>query len=214
MRLWLSDKAAKAMKDLPAAMKGLSGGEAKPAGEEQKDAAADKKRQDDERDKQKEQRNALKEATAKADAELTQALDGCQGADRKHKETEHRLGERRKDVKFSRQAVEDAQRRLEEAQRALERVKKELARAEEQVPQLEQQLEAELKDFEAQQERLQKALGEADAAWRQVHPRNRKKRDRRTRHAAVQLLGSRAPVEQPETDEVEGEAPAAETPGS
>jgi chromosome segregation ATPase len=209
MRLWLSDKAAKAMKDLPAAMKSLSG-DAKAAGEEPKDAA-DRKLKDEEQAKQKEQRNALKEATAKADAELHEALNGCQAASRQAEETEHRLGERKKDAKFTRQAVEDAQRRLEEAQKALERVKKEQARAEEQVPQLEQQLETEKKDLETRQERLQKALGEADAAWRQVHPRNRKKRDRRARHAAVQLLGSRAPEELPDEGD-EGAAPAPESP--
>src|SRR5690606_38136078 len=133
----------------------------------------------------------LREATAKADAELAQALDAAQSAERQLKDVEYRLIERKKDAKHCRAAVEDAERRLEEAQKALERVRKEAARAEEQVPQLETQVETEKTALTAQKERLQKALAEADTAWRGVHPRNKKKRDRRARHAAIQLLGIR-----------------------
>lgn len=203
MRLWLSDKAAKAMKDLPAAMKGLDEKKAAP----QAGADGDKRRQDDEaRDAKKEAKKELKEVTAKADAELAEALSAAQAAERQLKDVEFRLSERKKDAKHSRTAVEDAERRLEEAQKALERVRKEAARAEEQVPQLEAQLEGEKTALTSQKERLQKALTEADTAWRGVHPRNKKKRDRRPRHAAIQLLGIRPPAE---TDGPEGQGDAA-----
>ncbi len=205
MRLWLSDKAAKAMKDLPAAMKGLD--EKKAAAQGSVDA--DKRRQDDEaRDAKKEAKKELKEATAKADADLAEALGAAQAAERQVTDVEFRLTERRKDAKHCRTAVEDAERRLEEAQKALERVRKEAARAEEQVPQLESQLEAEKTTLTGHKERLQKALAEADTAWRGVHPRNKKKRDRRARHAAIQLLGIRPPAENegPEGASAEGEA--------
>jgi chromosome segregation ATPase len=208
MRLWLSDKAAKAMKDLPAAMKAASDGQPKPAGEAGAEAKDDKRAKEDEaREAKKEAKKELKEATAKADAELADAFAAAQGLEKQAHDLEYRVGERKKDAKHSRQAVEDAERRLEEAQKALERAKKEAARAEEQVPQLEAQLETLKGELGGKKERLQKALGEADAAWRDVHPRNRKKRDRRTRHAAIQLLGIRPPAEN--EGEGEGEAGAA-----
>lgn len=209
MRLWLSDKAAKAMKDLPAAMKGLDPKKAAPEG----GADAGKRQQDDEaRDAKKEAKKELKESTAKADVELLEALDAAQAAERQVKDVEYRLGERKKDAKHCRVAVEDAQRRLEEAQKALERVRKEAARAEEQVPQLEAQLEGEKTALTSQKERLQKALTESDTAWRGVHPRNKKKRDRRPRHAAIQMLGIRPPVEHEGAEGAEstGEATAAD----
>lgn len=212
MRLWLSDKAAKAMKDLPAAMKGLDEGK-KAAAADSPEARDEKRRQEEEaRGAKKDAKKELKETTAKADAELAEALAAAQASERQVHDVEHRLGERRKDAKHSRTAVEDAERRLEEAQKALERVRKEAARAEEHVPQLEAQLETEKGALTGQKERLQKALTEADAAWRGVHPRNKKKRDRRARHAAIQLLGIRPPAEHETSGE--GEVEAAEGEGA
>lgn len=195
MRLWLSDKAAKAMKDLPSAMKGLEGQKAAAAGDETAEAKDKRVKEEEARAAQKASRDQLRETTAKADVELNRALDAAQTAERQTRDTEHRLSERKKDAKHCRAAVEDAERRLEEAQKALERVRKEATRAEEQVPQLAAQLDTEKTAFVTEKERLQKALTEADAAWRDVNPRNKKKRDRRPRHAAIQLLGIRPPVE-------------------
>lgn len=204
MRLWLSDKAAKAMKDLPSAMKGLEGQKAAPAGDETAEAKEKRLKDEEARAAQKASRDQLRETTAKADVELNRALDAAQAAERLARDTEHRLSERKKDAKHCRAAVEDAERRLEEAQKALERVRKEATRAEEQVPQLAAQLETEKTALGTEKERLQKALTEADAAWREVNPRNKKKRDRRPRHAAIQLLGIRPPVEA-ESEGQEGE---------
>ena len=213
MRLWLSDKAQKALNDVPEAMKNLG----KPEGAAPADAAEKERKRAEEaaaREAKKGAKKELKEGTAKADDALADALTAAQGLSVKVRELEHKLGERRKDAKHSKTAVEDAERRVEEAQKLLERTKKELARAEADVPTLEAQFNTETATFGAAKDTLQKALVEADGAWRAVHPRLRKKRDRRSRHAAVQIVG--AQPEEPSADEAEGNdaegQPAADAP--
>lgn len=213
VKLWLSDKAAKAMKDVPEAMKSLS--ETKPADAAADAAAKDKRKAEEEaREAKKEAKKEVKEATAKADADLSTALNACSAASTKMRELEHKLGERRKDAKHCKNAVEEATKRLEDAQKLLERTKKELVRAEADVPALEAQLATDTTALNGLKETLQKALAEADGAWRAVHPRNRKKRDRRTRHAAVQLVGAPPEPEEPDADAqaFEGTTDAPEAP--
>lgn len=208
MRLWLSEKAQKALDEVPEAMKGLD--PAKAAEPATPEAREEKRRAEEAaREAKKEAKKDLREATTRADEGLHEALAAAEAADRKVHDLDFRLAERRKDARHGAQAVADAERRLADAQAALERAKKEHARAEAEVPTLEAELEAERTRLGTTKEALQQALGEADAAWRTVHPRNRKKRDRRPRHAAIQLLGIRKDAAgEGENGEAEGDAGA------
>ena len=213
MRLWLSDKAARAMKNLPPEdyvtceqhgkqrygrtpkeLEQEKGtwlcSECLKALESQQGAQRDEKRrkEDEEREARKVAKKAARDATGTADDELAETLRVCKDMNRGVRELQHRLRERRKDLQHGPAAIAEAEERLRAAQAALEAARRGLARAEQEVPALETQLGGEREALNGKVAGLEKALDEADAAWKGVPPRNRKKRDRRTRHAAVQIV--------------------------
>lgn len=213
MRLWLSEKAARAMKNLPPedyvqceqhgrqryARTPKEQEEAKGAWmcaeclkalESQQGAARSeqKKKEDEEREARKAAKKAAKGATGQADDTLAEALQACKELNRKVRETQHRLRERRKDLDHGPAAIAEAEEKLREAQRVLDEARRSLERGQQEVPALETQLGGERDALNQQVVVLEKSLDDADGLWKAVPPRDRKRRDRRTRHAAVQIV--------------------------
>lgn len=213
MRLWLSDKAARAMKNLPPedyitceqhgrqryartpreheAEKGAwACSECLKGLESQQGQARDEKRrkEEEERDQRKAAKKAAKDATTTSDETLAAALRGCKDQNRQVRELQHKLRERRKDLDHGPAAIAEAEARLQAAQEALQEARRMMTRAEQEVPSLEAQLGGEREALNNKVAELETALDTADQAWKTVAPRNRKRRDRRTRHAAVQIV--------------------------
>ena len=213
MRLWLSEKAARAMKNLPPEdyitceqhgrqryartpkeLEESKGawmcGECLKALESQLGQARSeqRKKEEEEREARKAAKKAARSATEQADDTLAETLHACKELNRKVRDTQHRLRERRKDLDHGPAAIAEAEERLREAERALAEARKALERGQQEVPALEAQLGGEREALNQQVVVLEKALDEADNLWKGVPPRNRKRRDRRTRHAAVQIV--------------------------
>ena len=250
MRLWLSDKASKQLKgeappaetlectehgtqayvrtppELAEAFGAWACGECtRQAAAKERDAREEKRRQEEAaREAKKNAKKSAKDGLTKADDELSETLKEAQVFNATVRATKQRLRDRRRRLKFARRAREDAERALEEAKAAFEQATAELERAETAVPPLEERLDGEKTELTTFIERLKQRLEVADEAWRAIPPKQRKRRDRRTRHQAVQLVEAHRPgAEDPDLDEDEaaerpatdaaGEAPAADAAG-
>lgn len=219
MRLWLSDKASKQLRgevppaefleceahgkqayvripeELVEAMGVWGCGECvRQAGAREREAREAKRRQEEEaREAKKAAKKAAKEAVEKADAALQEALAEAQEVNGKVRAVKQKLRDRRRRLKFAQRSVEERRAQLEEIKALLAEAEAELKQAEAAVPPLEEKLAAERGELAGYVERLRGALLAADEAWKAIPPKQRKRRNRRARHQAVQLVEAHAP---------------------
>ena len=227
MRLWLSDLASKQLKGemppeeyfecaehgkqayvrTPEALVETLGkwtcGECvrQTAAKEREEKEAKKKAEAEARDAKKAAKRAAKDALTNSDEELAVALAECQAFNTEVRTTKQKLRDRRRRMKFARRKLEECQLALVEAQAALERARTELSGSEEAVPPLESALDEQQEQLVAFVTRLKKALDTADEAWKAIPPKQRKMRDRRARHQAVQLVEAHVPGAEDEDED-------------
>lgn len=245
MRLYLSDKAARALKNLPPEdyMECETHGRQRYArtprplvearGEwmcsecvksaEAELAEVTKAKREEEaaaKDAKKAAKKAAKSATQEADDSLAEQLGVCKERNRVVRELQQGLKDLRTAQETAQAQIADAQARIAQAQLDMQAAEALLTESQAKVPGVEAELEAERGHLDTEVVELQERLNVADDAWKEISPRQRKKRDRRSRHSAVQIVsankrwherrGSAAPVSDVEVSGEDDDAP--ETP--
>lgn len=213
MRLFLSEKAARALKNLPpedfvqcethgkqryarTPQKFVEGRGEWMCGEclreiVAKDRASEAEARKADDAAQEAKRNARKTARdnqARADAELTDSLMACEVVDHAMDDYQRTLAERRAQAAAAEERIALAEEQLRAAQRALDLAREELESARTGMAPLEQEIAQHQGQLDEALGRLKTALDASDEAWRGAPPAVKKKRNRRPRHAALDLL--------------------------
>ena len=215
MRLYLSDKAARALKNLPPedymeceehgrqryarTPKPLVEsrgewmcGECLKSCEDELAELTRAKREEESAAKEakKAAKKAAQSATSAADESLAEQLSTCKDRNRQVRELQQGLKALITAQATAEEQIADARARIEQAQRDLAEAEALLAESAAKVPGVEAELETERGRLDVEVAALQERLTAADEAWKELPPRQRKKRDRRSRHSAVQIVNA------------------------